>query len=87
MRAITIRDGKNEAHYGPGQHVHNGRMDGLQIAEHYEAVIHERPNIGGGAHTPAFQAGPYPNPHATYGWMDKRERHMIEVRPHRHQQE
>ena len=81
MPAITVRDGKHETKYGAGQHVHDGRMDCLEVGEHYEAVIHERPNIGGGARTPAFQAGRYPNPHVSYGWMDKHERHMIEVRP------
>ena len=81
MVAITLRDGKKITTYGTGQHVHHGRIDHLEIKEHFEAVIHERPNIGGGGKTPCFQAGVYPLVHMGYGWLDKREGHLIEVRP------
>ena len=87
MRAITLRDGKKETHYGAGQHVHDGRIDRLEIAEHYEAVIHERPNIGGGAKTPSFQAGAYPNIPRDL-WLDGQARASHDRGPaDRHQQE
>ena len=81
MSGITLRDGKKQTNYSPGQHLHQGRIDWLEIDEHFEAVVHERPNVGGGAKTPCFQAGVYPLVHMGYGWMDKREGHLIEVRP------
>ena len=81
MPGITLRDGRKETTYGVGQHVHRGRIDHLEIGPHHEAIIHERPNVGGGARTPMFQAGPYHGVHNGYGWMDKREPHLIEVFP------
>ena len=82
MHAATFRDSRNkQTEYGVGQHLYLGRIEHMEINEHYEVEVHERPNIGGGATTPTFQAGTYPNVHMQYGWMDKREPHLIVIRP------
>ena len=80
MPGITTRDSRNESKYGVGQHTAK-RITHLVVDERHEVEIHERPNVGGGNKTPTFQAGTYPNVHMQYGWMDKREPHLVVVRP------
>ena len=80
MTGVQITKG-NRHPYNIGQHVHRGPVYDLNVDEHHEAVIWERPSQGGRTHTATLQAGFYEALNLRYRWLGGDSAHLIEVRP------
>ena len=78
MSGVRIRDKE----YGVGQHIHHGSISDIRVDEYHEAIVYEKPNVGGGDQTALMQAGHYNYSQLRYRWMNRANPpHLIDVRP------